>query len=73
VLEKNKKANLEYYSKEMFERACQIDLKKKYSGEEFFNLLRGLTFFEGSRNAHIIDGESGKKIYISIKLREENN
>ncbi len=72
MAEKNKKAKLEYYSKEIFERACQIDLTKKYSGEEFFNLLRGLTFFEGSRNAHVIDSESGKTIYISINLREEN-
>lgn len=60
-----------YYSKDQFKRACRIDLKKTYSGDEFFNLLRGLTFFDDSRNAYIINNESGKKIYISISLREE--
>jgi methionyl-tRNA formyltransferase len=61
----------EYYSRERFERACRIDLKKKYLGEDFFNILRGLTFFDGSSNAYIIDGDSGKRIYVSINLREE--
>jgi methionyl-tRNA formyltransferase len=69
--QKVKHAKGAYYSRERFERACRIDLKKNYRGAEFLNLLRGLTFFEGSRNAYIIDGESGKKIYVSINLREE--
>jgi len=61
---KIEKAKGEYSSKEKFERTCQIDLNKTYRGADFFNLLRGLTFFEDSRNAYIIDGESGKK-YMS--------
>lgn len=69
--QKIKKGEADYYSRKRFERACQIDLKKKYVGAELFNLLRGLTFFEDSRNAYIIDDASGKKIFISISLREE--
>ena len=69
--EKVKESKGEYYSRVRFERACRIDLKKNYRGEEFFNILRGLTFLEGSRNAYIIDGDSGKRIYVSINLREE--
>ena len=68
---KDKGAKGDYYSRELFEGACRIDLNKTYRGAEFFNLLRGLTFFEGSMNAYIIDGESGKKIYLSVNLREE--
>ena len=70
-LGKAKEAKGEYYSRAMFDRLCQIDLNKSYRGEELFNLLRGLTFFEGSRNAYIIDSDSGKRIYVSINLREE--
>ena len=66
-----KKPKGDYYSRERFERNCRIDMNKTYRGAEFFNLLRGMTFFEDSRNAYVIDGESGKKIYVSIILREE--
>jgi methionyl-tRNA formyltransferase len=66
-----KKPKAEYYSRERFERACRIDLKKNYLGKDFFNILRGLTFFDDSENAYIIDGDSGKRIYVSIKIREE--
>ncbi len=66
-----KKLKEDYYSRERFERACRIDLSKNYLGVEFFNLLRGLTFFEDSKNAYIIDAESGKRIYVSINLRDE--
>lgn len=69
--EKIKTSKGEYYSRERFEGACRIDLKKNYLGEEFFNILRGLTFLDSSRNAYIIDGDSGKRIYINISLREE--
>jgi len=69
--EKIKKPKGEYYSRERFERACRIDLKKNYRGKELFNMLRGLTFLDGSKNAYIIDGDSGKRIYVSIKLSEE--
>jgi len=68
---KVKTSTAEYYSRERFERACRIDLKKKYLGEDFINILRGLTFLEDSKNAYFIDGDSGKKIYVSINLREE--
>lgn len=67
----NKAASGEYYSREKFEKACLIDLERSYRGIEIFNLLRGLTFFEDSKNAYVVDGKSKKKIYISINLREE--
>lgn len=65
-----KKSKSEYYSRERFNRACLIDLKKSYLGEELINILRGLTFLENSRNAYIVDESSGKKIYVTINLRE---
>ncbi len=70
-VEKVKNSEGEYYSRERFERECRIDLKKNYLGEDFFNILRGLTFLDGSSNAYIIDDDSGKRIYLSINLREE--
>lgn len=60
-----------YYSKEKFENTCHVDLEKMYRGEDFLNLLRGLTFFENSRIAYIIDSESKKKIFLSVNLVEE--
>ncbi len=69
--QKKKGARDDYYSREKFEKTCLIDLNKSYQGVEFFNLLRGLAFFEDSKNAYVIDDESGQKIYISLNLREE--
>ncbi len=70
-VQKKKAAKAEYYSRTKFEKNCLIDLNKNYRGVDFFNLLRGLAFFEESKNAYVIDNETGKKIYISISLREE--
>jgi methionyl-tRNA formyltransferase len=61
----------EYYSRGRFESSCAIDLDKHYRGIDLINLLRGLTFFEESNNAYIIDNETGKKVYLSLRLREE--
>lgn len=61
----------DYFSRINFEKTCLIDLKRNYQGLEFFNLLRGMTFFEDSKNAYVLDGETGKKIFISLSLREE--
>lgn len=60
-----------YYSRVKFENACQIDLVRNYRGVDFFNLLRGLSFFEDSNNAYVIDAKTGKKIFITLNLREE--
>lgn len=62
-----------YYSREKFEKACEIDLNRNYRGTDFYNLLRGLTFFEDSKNAYIKDGKTGKKIYVSLNIREDDN
>lgn len=61
----------QYYSKRKFGEACALDLNANYRGIDFLNLLRGLTFFPDSKNAYFYDKTSGKKIYISIDLREE--
>lgn len=61
----------EYYSRAKFEKICHIDLKKTYYGEDIFNLLRGLSFFEDSKNAYVIDEKTGKKIFINLTLSEE--
>lgn len=69
---KNKTASTsDYYSRIKFEKACQIDLNRNYRGMDFFNLLRGLSFFDGSNNAYVIDDKTGKKIFITLNLREE--
>lgn len=60
-----------YYSRGRFAAACAVDLDKHYRAIDLINLLRGLTFFEESNNAYIVDPENGKKIYISVRLREE--
>ena len=64
-------ATSDYYSRIKFEKTCLIDLNRNYQGTEFFNLLRGLTFFEDSKNAYVIDSETGRKIFITLNLREE--
>lgn len=69
--EKKRYERADYFSRREFEQACLIDLDKSYLGIEFFNLLRGLTFLEDSKNAYVLDKESGKKLYVSINIREE--
>lgn len=61
----------EYYSMSKFKEVCALDLDANYRGVDFLNLLRGLTFFSDSNNAYFFDKSSGKKIYISVELREE--
>jgi methionyl-tRNA formyltransferase len=61
----------EYYSRVKFEETCLIDLNRNYRGAEFLNLLRGLSFFDDSKNAYIIDDETGKKIFINLNISEE--
>jgi methionyl-tRNA formyltransferase len=58
-----------YKSRKDFANLCKIDLGKQYSGQEWLNLLRGLTFFDDSPNAYFIDRVTGEKIFVSIKLR----
>jgi methionyl-tRNA formyltransferase len=58
----------ELNSRERFERIRQIELNKQYSGLEFINLLRGLTFMESSKIAFFIDPERGERVYIDIRL-----
>lgn len=65
------KTTKEYYSMQKFKKICALDLDASYRGIDFFNLLRGLTFFPDSKNAYILDKTSGKKIYVSIKIVEE--
>lgn len=61
----------EYYSRAKFEAVRRIDLTQQRSGADFFSLIRGLTFFENSNNAYVVDEESGKKIYFSLNVWEE--
>jgi methionyl-tRNA formyltransferase len=62
----------DYYSRVRFLRRCHIEPDKTYKAEDLINILRGLTFFPESENAFIIDKKSGKKIFISLCLREED-
>ena len=54
-----------------FKEKCKIDLEATYRAGDFLNLLRGMTFFPESNNAFFIDNATGKKIYVSLNLREE--
>lgn len=65
----NKKNN--YYSRRRFENICVIDPDANYRGADVLNLLRGLTFFPDTKNAYFFDKDSGKKLFISISLRED--
>lgn len=67
----NEKGISDYYSRRKFEKACVIDLDRYYRGFELFNLLRGLTFFSNSNNSYIVDKSTGRKIYVSVTLRDE--
>lgn len=67
---KNEKRH-RYYSRDSFNKICEIDIDKTYQGNELFNLLRGLTFFGETKNAYVIDKKTRKKIYISVELNEE--
>ncbi|WP_353327477.1 formyltransferase family protein [Chitiniphilus shinanonensis] len=61
----------EYKSRKAFNEKREIDLNLQYSGKEFLNLLRGLTFFENGKNAFFFDAQTGEKIYINVLLKRE--
>lgn len=62
----------EYYSRNRFEDVCRIDLNKCYKGIDFFNLLRGMAFFDDTKNVYILDREGGKKIYLHLHISEDD-
>tara|TARA_B100000508_G_scaffold141097_1_gene146969 strand:- start:61802 stop:62557 length:756 start_codon:yes stop_codon:yes gene_type:complete len=57
--------------KKDFNDLLEIDLSKTQTIKETIDLLRALTH-EGYKNAYFIDEETGKKIYISLNLFDEN-
>lgn len=69
-IKKSSKSEGRYFSRKDFESICHLDLDKSYTGLEFINLLRGLSFFSDSNNAYSYDKESGEKVYFQIKARK---
>lgn len=58
-----------YNSRQDFCKLCCIDTNKKLTMREAIDYLRALTF-EGYDNAYFVS-ENGKKVFVSVKLREE--
>lgn len=58
-------------SRKKFKSIRRIELEKSYLGSEFLDLLRGLTFIEPSKIAYFLDPESGKRIYVELRLYDE--
>lgn len=54
-----------------FNKIRQVDLGRNYLGSELLNLLRGMTFLPGSKNAYFVEPVSGKKFYLNLKIEEE--
>jgi methionyl-tRNA formyltransferase len=63
-----KKGNL--FLKKDFNDLLELDLDKEYKAEEFINIIRALTF-KKYNNLFYRDKQSGKKIYISINIKNE--
>lgn len=59
------------YQRRDFNSLCKIDLNEKGTFLEFYNRLRALTH-GNYKNAYFIDPDSGKKIFLSINTRIEN-
>lgn len=58
------------HSKADFDRLCRIDLDEHGTFGSFYDRLRALTF-EGYRNAFIEDPQTGKRIFLELKVTRE--
>jgi len=56
------------YSKQDFYKLLKLDLNEMVSAGDFIDRLRALTF-EGFDNAYFVDPETGKKIFVEIRLK----
>ena len=59
------------YLKRDFNNLLELDLKERVSIGDFIDKLRALTHGDFN-NAYFFDPESGKKIFVGIKLKPEN-
>lgn len=59
------------YLKKDFQDLLEIDLDEKYRAGDLINKLRALTHGD-FKNAYFVDKETGKKIFIGIQLKKEN-
>lgn len=60
-----------FFSKADFEQVCKIDLGRKGTFGEFYNLMRALSHGE-FRNAYFVDEASGEKIYLKLEIDRES-
>lgn len=58
-----------FYKKD-FNALCEFRFDEKSTFLGFYNRLRALTF-EGYDNAFFINPENGKRVYVSLSIREE--
>jgi dTDP-4-amino-4,6-dideoxyglucose formyltransferase len=58
-----------FYKKD-FNSLCEFNFDEKITFLDLYNRLRALTF-DGYDNAFFINPENGKRVYISLNIREE--
>jgi methionyl-tRNA formyltransferase len=61
-----------YKSRSSFVQSNEIDLNREYRAIDLLNLLKGKTFRPETRTLYFVDQESGRRIYVSIILTEED-
>jgi methionyl-tRNA formyltransferase len=67
----SKKNHGSYKSRLDFKDTNCLGLDSTYRARDLINLLRGKTFFPESKNIFILDPSTGRKIYLSLHLTEE--
>lgn len=60
-----------FFSKADFNDICEIDLGRRGSFKEFYDLMRALSHGE-FRNAYFIDETTGEKIYLKLEICRES-
>lgn len=68
VILPEEKGNL--YFKKDYNRLLELDLNEMISIGDFIDRLRALTY-EGFDNAYFLDPETGRRIYVEIKLKPQ--
>lgn len=57
-----------YKSRQNFEATTELDLQREYRALDLLNLMRGMSFLPDSRNLFFVDPETGRRVYVSVKL-----
>lgn len=60
------------YYKRYYNKLLELNLEEIVKAGDLIDKLRALTH-AGFNNAYFVDPESGKKVYVDIRLRFEQN